>query len=774
MSQPTLFREGSLVQTDATPQEVLDTLRPIDHILAWFSARSQAVGVENRLLVLKAQTGSGKSIGLPAEIYKKFVQPVGGKNAPGVICTQPRVITAIENVGEIQLHYGFRRGTDIGWSTKHNKLRPFRRGLLSATIGTLLQELQYHTDSEIAARYRFILVDEVHTRDLATDTALSLLKRLLTRMHNNINCPFVVLMSATIDPIPFLRYFGLATGENKPNFIYCRGESHPIEERWDWNDGRLINDYSRAAATVVGEICGGDASSDRDLPDILIFAPGSREIVELKRALAALNEKLGGAFALLAVDSNAVREENDDYRATISKDKTVHTLLRGKNATANRRVIIATNVAETGLTLHRLGYVIDCGYSREMEYDPETGARGLITKPATVDKILQRRGRVGRKGPGVFYPLYPRFIFDKLQKCGLPSVLLEEVCSVLWQQMLSDDFVPEQIDMLDAPTTAAIDDAVERLYACGFCEPPAANQEEHTLIRSGPIKLTELGKIAVVFSTSIGLSPECARMILAGYQWNFSIMELIAIAAYLKSEPQHMAGASTKHSDDEHTAKKGSIGIDWTGIYKHALPAVMAGDNLYYRTKVLFCDGFIDGLLLYIAAMRAAEQGDLEAWCESYGVAYSSLMNFIALREELVNELLLAGLRITDWDSKPRSIGRANAETLADAATALKHCILDGFGRNLLTLRDGGYYTRRGVLVSKPEIISENERSIFEAKKYGVKLVIEPKYLLYNQLRIKYVNPKKGATNASGHYVYLCDAVSMMDGWCAIDPRFMQ
>src|ERR1700761_4046301 len=173
MPLPTLLIKGSLrsPSANAEQQKMLDEFVPIDYILEWFRVRLDKTGITNRVLILKAETASGKSTSFPAELFIRAVSSAG-VDAPGIICTQPRILTAIVNVTTIVRDSGpeyprfLKIGDTIGWATGVNKLKPKRRGLLSATIGILAMQLQTLPDEEIMKLYKYILIDETHERDL--------------------------------------------------------------------------------------------------------------------------------------------------------------------------------------------------------------------------------------------------------------------------------------------------------------------------------------------------------------------------------------------------------------------------------------------------------------------------------------------------------------------------------------------------------------------------------------------------------------------------------
>jgi HrpA-like helicases len=195
----------------------------------------------------------------------------------------------------------------------------------------------------------------------------------------------------------------------------------------------------------------------------------------------------------------------------------------------SRRIILSTNVAETGITLNGLKYVIDSGYDRTIEYFPENGIGGLITKPAPISSIIQRIGRVGRTAPGYFYPLYPKYIYDRLQKQRLPKILTESIAPICFAMYKTQGEIFDPLpDMIDPPSKAAIAETLEKMYNLGFIE----YSDEITADFRLKMKFTPMGMMVWDIN---GLTPESLRMILASLFWKVHIEDLITIAAYLES-----------------------------------------------------------------------------------------------------------------------------------------------------------------------------------------------------------------------------------------------
>jgi HrpA-like RNA helicase len=759
MSMPTLKIRGNLRAPDGDPdtQRALAEIVPIEYILDWFRTRSQRTGIKNRVLILKSETASGKSTLFPPELYNALVR--GGTR--GIICTQPRVITATENVNEILKHYSkiLRLGETIGWSTKFNKLRPTKVGLLSATIGTLQQQLRVMTDAEIITKYKFILIDETHERDLQTDMTIYSLKNLLLRNKDNPDCPFVVLMSATFDPTGFLRYFGGL--DVRENFIWCTGASNKIDEMWDWNKGRTVNNYPQAAAEVVERIVRENPDDSPSSADILIFLPGKGEFKETIKYLEPLNEKLAKdnlQMSILQLDSDAQRTDNLDFRRAIYIPIEQHTIeIKGEKYTSRRRCILTTNVAETGLTLDNLRYVIDGGYNRETEYNPMLGIRSLITKPAPKSRRWQRRGRAGRKKPGVFYPLYPHYIHEKMPAQQFPQILIEDISpialDIVYEQIktklaagMPPEFSIADIDMIDVPTSDALWDMLDKLYALGFISPaaPRFDREFQPTDAAPAYGITPLG----IAARGISVSPESARMILAGYFWGCSVLDLITIAAYLTLEQRVVVSRET-----DKMAK-----IAFAEVYARGLPGKRTVAELHSIWS-LIGDDFITGLIIFNAIKSVTVAGrlaGLSKWCRENNISYRACIDFLRVRDDIIDQMLTSGFDV--FGSEDRSLAHST-DNLADVITRIKHCIYDGYRCNIM-VRSGTAFTTlkssRTLTVAAPKLNNPIDKS--------GPVILHDTYV-YQDLSIK-LNEKTGV------YDVLPGRVSAMSGFVSIDQKF--
>lgn len=784
MSKPTLLKKGALMPPDGNLdlKLALDEWVPIDYIIDWFQQRLNRVGMANRVLILKSETASGKSTLFPPTLLRQMIR---GDNVPGIICTQPKVLTARENVMEI-LKYNddnaLRLGENIGWSTKNDKIKLTRAGLLSATVGTLAQQLKVMTDDEIMAKYKYILIDETHERDLQTDMTIYRLKNLLIRNQENASCPFVVLMSATFDPTSFLNYFAIPRASN---FIWCTGATAFIDEKWDWNGGRTVNNYPQAAAEVVDIIVKENPDDDPESADVLIFMPGAAEFKLTVGWLDKINARLAKegktVFSLLQIDGPAVNSRNDDFLKTIVIPVGEHVVTIGTTAyTPGRRVIITTNVAETGLTLNNLRYVVDAGYNRETEFNPLLGINALITKPAPQSRIRQRRGRAGRKLPGVFYPLYPKHIHAILPELQFPAILNDDTSSIVLDLMVEQikvkfmkhdvaEFVIGDLDMIDTPSPDALHAGLEKLYTIGFISmiAPPWNPEMSVVMSDEPVQnktglgITKLGVIASAFTDH---SPENVRMILGAYFWDCSVLDTITIAAWLMSDERSFTNVPIKGGGA--TGGKPMTprpGINWGAIYKDGLPGFISSSAMLFKIRLLIGDEFINGIIMFNAIkyiISASEPksaiSGLMSWCDKNYVSYRACLTFMRDRDDIIEQMIRAGLDV--FSQEDESLHNSTELTFMDTVTKLKYCIYDGYRNNLLTRADNKYYTINGLEVMPPKLFREDEEALAVKAQYGFALKAMPTSIVYRGLTLK-MNKK---TNI---YDVVVDRVCVLDGF---------
>lgn len=815
----TLLRRGELRAPNDDPelQSELNQYIPYQYIIQWFKKHEGRTGLANRFLVIQSGTASGKSTTIPSEIYLNLVHhrfTTGG----GIICTQPRILTTKDNVKQIVGISKFapvlKIGETIGWSTQFSKVKPRRLGLLSAVIEILTMQLQVMSDAEIMSLYRFILIDEAHERSMDADITFAALKGFLQRNSNTTQCPFVVLMSATIDPPKFARYF-LGPQENgEPrtidqmldNIIICNAlPSFKREKNWP---ERPIDNIIEHAAGIVGHILDSSPAAretwdplavthlppdklPREADDILIFLPGIADMTSMREALQAMNAERAEhdktQVAIVMLNRETIMDDLLEYRQLDMPIRDIPAVTRPE-----RRVIISTSVAETGKTFDTLRYVIDAGYSRENEYNPNIKVEILLSKPAQKSRIEQRVGRVGRKFPGVVYPLYTEELYSRLQGSQYPEILTSNITShilkiVFEQQKVKTLYYNEHkdqrnepyfrvsdIDMLDTPPPDILMDALEHAYALGFIAhgptkfsvDPTEFFETTEHVDSKYVGITKLGRIALELSAVLD-SLESIRMVLAGFAWKYRPADLIAIAIFTKLKAQE---------DPDKSESKGRAQMHINLAYQELFGATAAAIapagsqvDIMSAWHTVLGDTFFDGLVISAAIDKVFATANetnmfagIQQWCGYLGINFESLLHFIQAKDAACNALLTLGFDPYVGASiitMQGQSGRPDPNRLADVILRYKHCIFDGYRLNSIHWNESRrqYETFTGLHVNAQML----DRNFLIDRNEHIQSFIVDKYVCK-------------ANKKTSTYDVIGNQISILDGFIGEDPYFTQ
>ncbi len=443
---------------------------------------------EHQVVVVCGETGSGKSTQLP-----KICLELGRGVFGAIGHTQPRRIAARSVAARIAEELRSPLGQAVGYKVRFADATGPNTLVKLMTDGILLAESQ--TD-RFFDQYDTIIIDEAHERSLNIDFLLGLMKRLLTKRRDL----KLIITSATIDAKRFAEHFGTATGPAP--VVEVSGRTYPIEIRY-----RPVDEYGsdtddeepdeeRALINAVDEL----ARSGRG--DMLIFMPTERDILETAKLLR--NHPIPGDDAARKTEILPLYA-----RLSVAQQQKVFKL------NPHRRIVIATNVAESSLTVPGIRFVIDEGTARISRYSARSRMQRLPIEAISRASADQRAGRCGRIGPGVCIRLYSNEDFEGRERYTTPEIQRTNLASVILQTKSLKLGAIESFPFLDPPRHAAIQDGYKTLFELGALD---SNNE-----------LTEIGRKL----SRLPVDPRIGRMILAADNES-CLREMLIIASVLE------------------------------------------------------------------------------------------------------------------------------------------------------------------------------------------------------------------------------------------------
>ncbi|MFJ4690718.1 ATP-dependent RNA helicase HrpA [Streptomyces sp. NPDC088766] len=460
---------------------------------------------DHQVVIVAGETGSGKTTQIPKICLEL------GRGVRGMIGhTQPRRIAARTVAERVAEELRSPLGEAVGWKVRFtDQVNPEATFVKLMTDGILLAEIQ--TDRELRA-YDTIIIDEAHERSLNIDFLLGYLAQLLPRRPDL----KVVITSATIDPERFSRHFGDAP------IIEVSGRTYPVEVRYR----PLLEEESEDAdRDQITAIC--DAVEElmaEGQGDILVFLSGEREIRDTADALEKKKYRFTEVLPLYARLSHA--EQHRVFQQH-----------------SGRRIVLATNVAETSLTVPGIKYVIDPGFARISRYSHRTKVQRLPIEAISQASANQRKGRCGRTSDGICIRLYseddflarPEFTDAEILRTNLASVILQMTAAGLGEI--------EKFPFIDPPDHRNIRDGVQLLQELGALDPAQKDPRK---------RLTETGRKLA----QLPVDPRLARMVLEADK-NGCAREVMVIAAALSiQDPRERPADKQTQADQQHARFK--------------------------------------------------------------------------------------------------------------------------------------------------------------------------------------------------------------------------
>ena len=559
-------------------------------------ARRRAIAAaiaEHSVIIVSGATGSGKSTQIPRICLEM------GRGVAGLIGhTQPRRIAAQALAHRLSVELGSTPGDLVGYQVRFADRTGPRTLVKLMTDGLLLRELEGDPWLE---RYDTLIIDEAHERSLNVDFLLGVCKRLVARRPEL----RVVVTSATIETARFSEYFDGAP------VVDVEGRSFPVEVRYRplSEDDAEAPSLPEAIAAALAEL-GSDARGIAG--DALVFLPGEKQIAEAREHLVRDGDCGWEVVALYARLGTADQE-------------------RVFAPHARRRIVLATNVAETSLTIPGVRYVIDSGLARVSRYSPRAKIQRLPIEPVSRASAEQRKGRCGRVGEGICIRLYGEADYAARPEYTDPEILRTNLASLILRMAALGLGTPEDFPFLDRPDVRLLNDGRRLLLELGAVD--------------GDLRITRLGRQMA----TLPVDPRIARVLVEAARLA-CLGEALVVAAFLSiQDPRERPSGSTQVADERH--------------------AQFADDR----------SDFVTALNLWRAAREAGAGGNraLRRWCRGNFLSYLRMREWQDLHDQL-RELMAAQGHGVRGEPAP--------------AARLHQAILAGFLGGIGVLEEGRVY----------------------------------------------------------------------------------
>jgi ATP-dependent RNA helicase DHX8/PRP22 len=456
------------------------TIKQQRESLPVFQFRSQLIQAvrEEQILIVVGETGSGKTTQLT-----QYLAEAGFTNNGIIGCTQPRRVAAMSVAKRVAEEVGCQLGQEVGYTIRFEDCTSPATKIKYMTDGMLQREILMDPDLK---RYSVIMLDEAHERTIATDVLFALLKKTLKRRPDM----KVIVTSATLDADKFSSYF------NKCPIFTIPGRTFPVEILYSREPE---SDYLDAALMTVMQI-----HLSEPMGDILLFLTGQEEIDTACEILYERMKALGPNVPELII--------LPVYSALPSE---MQSRIFEPAPPGSRKVVIATNIAETSITIDHIYYVIDPGFVKQNAYDPKLGMDSLVVTPISQAQANQRAGRAGRTGPGKCFRLYTEAAYQsEMLPTTIPEIQRQNLSNtiLMLKAMGINDLL--HFDFMDPPPVNTMLTALEELYALSALDDEGL--------------LTRLGRKMADFP----MEPTLAKVLIAAVDMGCSD-EILSIVAML-------------------------------------------------------------------------------------------------------------------------------------------------------------------------------------------------------------------------------------------------
>lgn len=465
----------------------------------------------NPVVIISGETGSGKTTQIP-----KFCLEAGRGIDGKIGCTQPRRIAATTVAHRISEELGEVLGTSVGYKIRF-KTRSVRRTFIKImTDGILLAEAQR---DPFLNHYDTIIVDEAHERNLNIDFVLGILKLLLLK-RNDLK---IIITSATIDTEKFSKAF-----DDAP-VIEVSGRMYPVEVRYLAPETR--SEETEGPTHIEMAVRAVDTlQKESPFGDILIFMPTEQGIRETRELIEGRHYKGLKVFPLFA-------------RLSAAEQKSVF------SRAAGRKVIIATNIAETSITIPGIKYVVDTGLARILQYSPRSRTTALPVVPISKSSADQRMGRCGRVENGICIRLFSEEDYNDRPLFTLPEILRSNLADVILRMVALGLGDISEFSFIDRPQAKSIQDGFKLLQELGAITRPSGKQASK---EKQPYTLTPQGKIMA----SIPIDPRLSRILIEARAEGCLKEVRVIVSALSIPDPRERPVEKSAQADQAHAVFK--------------------------------------------------------------------------------------------------------------------------------------------------------------------------------------------------------------------------
>lgn len=642
------------------------TLRPDFALdLPVLERREEIAGAvaNHQVVVICGETGSGKSTQLPKILLDM------GRGIDGVIAhTQPRRIAARSLAARVAEECGAPDGQGVGYKIRFGDHTGPGTRVKLVTDGMLLAETQGDPD---LAEYDTVIIDEAHERSLNIDFLLGYLKRLLPRRPDL----KVIITSATIDPQRFSAHFDGAP------ILEVSGRTYPVEVRY--RPLAAEDEDERDRTLQQGLLEAVDELAREGRGDVLVFLPGEREIRESAEALRKHHPPHTEVLPLYGRLSAAEQQ-------------------RVFAPHGRRRIVLATNVAETSLTVPGIRYVVDTGVARISRYSYRTKVQRLPVEPVAQASADQRAGRCGREAPGICIRLYGEADYEARPRFTDPEILRTNLAAVILQMKHLGLGEIEDFPFVEPPDPRFVRDGLKLLHELG------AVDADHRLTDTG----RRLARLPV--------DPRIARMLLAG-EAEGALAEVLVLAAALSiQDPRERPMDARGRADEAHDEWRDERS-DFVALLK------------------LWAD--------FQAQSRALGRRKLQAWCHEHFLSHVRMREWRDVHRQLRELVKGMGLRESERPAEPMALHRALLTgLLSNIALRNEHGDYTGPRGLRLAIHPGsGLARRRPKWIVAAELVETRRvfaRTVGEVRPEWIEPLAG--HLLSRQYRDPWWEPKAG------------------------------